>query len=135
MCGDHGSWYYTFHSTRSSFQTTSASFYYIPKALIWKDQGCSKVFSIFPVPEMALLHYDESKDVVFCHTCVRGFAENKVTAANADTSFVSCLQFLLLAFHDLYKLTVDIKIISCVKYLARQGMALRGDGEEENSNL
>ena len=28
-----------------------------------------------------------------------------------------------------------LKIISCVKYLARQGMALRGDGEEENSNF
>ena len=79
-----------------------------PKRSFGKTKVVQRSFQSSWFQKWPFLHYDESKDVVFCHTCVRGFAENKVTAANADTSFVSCLQFLFLAFHDLYKLTVDI---------------------------
>ncbi len=35
------------------------------------------------------LHYDETQDLVFCHTCLLGFKKNKMRASKADPAFVS----------------------------------------------
>ena len=35
------------------------------------------------------LHYDESNDLAYCHTCVMGFKQKKMRAAKADPAFVS----------------------------------------------
>ena len=36
------------------------------------------------------LHYDESQDVVFCHTCVKAFELDRMkTSKNAENAFVS----------------------------------------------
>ena len=37
------------------------------------------------------LHYDESNDLAYCHTCVMGFKQKKMRAAKADPAFVSAL--------------------------------------------
>ena len=34
------------------------------------------------------LHYDETNDLAYCHTCVKGFKEKKMNAT-ADPAFVS----------------------------------------------
>ena len=34
------------------------------------------------------LHYDESRDVVFCHICLKGFEEKKMKSNRADSAFV-----------------------------------------------
>lgn len=41
--------------------------------------------------QWAFLHYDEAKDVTFCHTCVMAFKLNRmrVNRGNADPAFVS----------------------------------------------
>ena len=35
------------------------------------------------------LHYDEGKDVVYCHTCVTGFRQGKMKSSKAEPAFVS----------------------------------------------
>ena len=37
------------------------------------------------------LHYDEERDVAFCHTCIRAYKEKKITwnAGNLDPAFIS----------------------------------------------
>ena len=35
------------------------------------------------------IHYQETKDLAFCHICIRGFKEKKIKASNADPAFVS----------------------------------------------
>ena len=38
------------------------------------------------------LHYDEARDVVFCHVCVKAFSMHRIkTSHNAAASFVSYL--------------------------------------------
>ena len=34
-------------------------------------------------------HYDEAKDVVYCHTCLRGFKLKRMRTNSADPAFVS----------------------------------------------
>ena len=41
--------------------------------------------------EWPFLHYDESKDAAFCHTCAIALKEKKIRASNAESSFVSDL--------------------------------------------
>ena len=35
------------------------------------------------------LHYDVTKDAVYCHTCVTGLLQKKVKASNVEASYVS----------------------------------------------
>ena len=35
------------------------------------------------------LHYDENKDVAFCHLCLKANKEKKLTVANADKAFIT----------------------------------------------
>ncbi len=35
------------------------------------------------------ISYDETQDLVFCHTCLLGFEKNKIRASKADPAFVS----------------------------------------------
>lgn len=39
------------------------------------------------------LHYDEGKDVVFCHTCVTGFRQGKMKSSKAEPAFVSSFPY------------------------------------------
>ena len=53
-----------------------------------------KVFLAKMVCKMAFLflHYDESKDAVFCHTCLMGFKLKRMkTSMRADPTFVSSI--------------------------------------------
>ena len=45
----------------------------------------------FMVTKWTYLHYSEAKDLVYCHTCLRAFAEKQIKAANAYAAFVSVL--------------------------------------------
>ena len=54
--------------------------------------GHGKEFSAKLVCKMAFLHYDESKDAVFCHTCLMGFKLKRMkTSMRADPAFVSSI--------------------------------------------
>ena len=123
------------------------------------------------------LHYDEGRDVVFCHTCVTAVKSGKLKlAGNAKDSAFLFNGFsnwkdatVALRSHELSTLhssavhqivTVpathgDVgeqlssryaselannrhcmtKIGQCLIFLARQGIALRGDGDEKESNF
>ena len=43
----------------------------------------SSWFKLWP-----FLHYDEAKDVLFCHTCVVGLGQKKLKPSNVDPAFV-----------------------------------------------
>ena len=121
------------------------------------------------------LHYCESTDSVFCHTCVKAFKELKMSSRNYDEAFTtkgfhnwknatcvfrdhetsSCHREAVEKILTLPAKTRDIgdslssaherekhdngqcllKIISNLRFLARQSCALRGDGDESASNF
>ena len=43
------------------------------------------------------LHYDESRDIVFCHTCLKGFEQKKMKSNRADPAFVCNSSYTLSA--------------------------------------
>ena len=143
----------------------------------------------------SFLHYDEGKDLAYCHICVKGFKERKMkSSTRADHAFVSfCYGFPLAVtrspmllqvtkgfcswkdatrafkkhqLSDCHREAVEvvvslpktcsdigeqlseqyskekennrvmlIKILSCVQLLARQGIPIRGDGDDSESNF
>ena len=44
--------------------------------------------------EWTFLHYDETKDLVYCYTCLLCFKEKLLRSANADPAFVSSLNYV-----------------------------------------
>ena len=55
-----------------------------------KPVKCSVHYNWFQ--SWPFLHYDESQDVVFCHTCVKAFEFNRMkTSKNVADAFVSLL--------------------------------------------
>lgn len=123
------------------------------------------------------LHYDEERDVAFCHTCVKAYKEKKIvwSSGNVDPAFIStgfcnwkdasvklkshessnCHHESVTKIFTLPSTTEDIgealskqhkqeklerrhcflKILASIRFLARQGLALRGDDTEDNSNF
>ena len=122
------------------------------------------------------LHYDESKDVVYCFTCMKAKKEGKLNwSANADQAFIThgfynwkdavvkyaqhetskCHKEAVLKVITLPATTRDVaeslsahhkhekiksrqcflKILSTIRFLGRQGLALRGHGNESDSNF
>ncbi|XP_071810718.1 zinc finger MYM-type protein 1-like [Apostichopus japonicus] len=122
------------------------------------------------------LHYDESRDMAFCHTCIQ--AHNRkirlISGGNVDLAFISTgfrnwkdatrrfrahqettHKDAVMMSVTLPKTTTDVgeslssqlvkekkerreiflKIISNIRFLARQGLALTGDGDESDSNF
>ena len=60
-----------------------------PKRSFGKTKVVQRSFQASWFKKWTFLHYIEDQDVVVCHTCASGFVENKIKAANADSSFVS----------------------------------------------
>jgi len=123
------------------------------------------------------LHYDEERNLAFCHTCVRSYTEKKISwsVGNIDPAFISSgfynwkdasvklkthetFKCHLEAVEKIFKLpntTEDIaevlsrqhkqekmerrhcflKVLSSIRFLARQGLPLHSDDTEDNSNL
>ena len=46
--------------------------------------------------QWSFLHYDESKDAVFCQTCLKGFKQKKMRTSSADPAFVSQIVTIIL---------------------------------------
>ena len=125
------------------------------------------------------LHYDQSRDLAFCHTCVSAVQSGKMkSAGNVDSAFISrrfcnwkdasgekgafsnhehskCHKSAVELVVTLPRTTMDVgkmlssahseqkkanreyllKVIQNVRFLARQGLPLRGDGKAEDSNF
>ena len=63
-----------------------------PHEFAFPKRLCGSSMRSFRAPwfkEFKFLHYDEAKDVVFCHVCVTAFQQKKMKGANAEPSFVS----------------------------------------------
>ena len=60
-----------------------------PKRVFGKIKSVNRSFQPAWFNQWPYLHYNESKDVVFCHTCLVAFKQKKLMAANADAAFVS----------------------------------------------
>ena len=62
--------------------------HYLPRGSF----GHGKEFLAKLVCKMAFFHYNESKDAVFCHTCLMGFKLKRMkTSMRADPAFVSSI--------------------------------------------
>ncbi len=62
-----------------------------PKRWFGKTNIVKRSFQHCWFEKWPFLHYKESSDVVFCHTCLRMFKEKKAkSATKADQAFVSC---------------------------------------------
>ena len=67
-------------------QPTAFSF---PKRSFGKKKVTFRSFQVSWFRQWPYLHYDEARDLAFCHTCVMAFKEKRVKAQNADPAFVS----------------------------------------------
>ena len=62
-----------------------------PKRSFGKKNVILRSFQQSWFTQWPFLHYDESNDLAYCHTCVMGFKQKKMRAAKADPAFVSAL--------------------------------------------
>ena len=147
-----------------------------PKREFGKKQIVKRSFQATWFKQHQWLHYDEERDLAFCHTCIKAYREKKLTSAhNVDPSFIlrgyynwkdatvklkaheasKCHQEALLKIFTLPSTTRDIgetlssqhrqekldnrccflTILSNTRFLAHQGLPLRGDGTEADSNF
>ena len=121
------------------------------------------------------LHYDEQKDVVFCHLCVQALRSKRMDVKRGESAFTSTgfcnwkdgtvglkkhedsashkeamevmvvipsscpdVAEMLSKEHAAQKKDSRqclLKILSNLRFLSRQGIALRGDGNESDSNF
>ena len=59
--------------------------------------------------QWTFLHYDEAKDLVFCHTCLLCFKEKRLRSVNDDPAFVSSLNYV----NNLVWITRKTDVASC----------------------
>ena len=171
--------------------------YKFPKRSFGKKTVVARCFQPTWFQQWPFLHYDETNDLVYCHTCVTSYKQKKMRTSKADPAFVSAfgilvqlghtslllfcnvrcakdtltvkmpqLSFKKHAISGCHRESVEmiinlpastthigvqlsqqfakeiedngkmlIKILSCIRYLGRQGLALRGDGNESDGNL
>ena len=63
-----------------------------PKRSFGKKRTVERSFQPSWFAKWPFLHYDESKDAVFCHTCLMGFKLKRMkTSMRADPAFVSSI--------------------------------------------
>ena len=152
--------------------------YIFPKRDFGKSKIVKRAFQAKWFGKWRWLHYDRSRDLAFCHTCITAVKMGRLTLSIGnvkDSAFVS-LGFSnwkdgIAAFEshekstthkravegvitlpkttrDIGKLTSSahaaekrknqqclVTIAENIRFLARQGIALRGDGDESNSNF
>ena len=60
-----------------------------PKRAFGKTKVVYRSFQPTWFKQWPFLHYDETNDVVYCHTCITGFKEKKMRSPHADSAFVS----------------------------------------------
>lgn len=65
------------------------SMFVFPKRPFGKTKVVYRSFQKSWFKEWPFLHYDEAKDVAFCHTCVTAVKLKKIRAPNTEVSFVS----------------------------------------------
>ncbi len=62
-----------------------------PKCSFGRKSPVMRSFQPAWFSQWPFLHYDEAKDVVYCHTCLLGFKMNRMKTHTADPAFVSNL--------------------------------------------
>ncbi len=60
-----------------------------PKRMFGKKTVVERKFQASWYSQWPFLHYEESSDQVFCHTCVMGFKLKRMRTNSADSAFVS----------------------------------------------
>ena len=150
-----------------------------PKRPFGKTKVVNRSFQNQWFEKWRWLHYDESRDLAFCHTCVVAMKTGKMkNAGTVDSAFVfrgycnwkdtsgekgafnnhehstvhkkavELVVTLPKSTRDVGELLSSahaqekranrqylLKVIQNVRFLARQGLALRGDGDEQDSNF
>eukprot|EP00731_Ephydatia_muelleri_P010741 Em0005g1327a len=126
-----------------------------PKSFAFPKRSFGKTKPVFCSAESQwfdtwpFLHYNEGQDVMFCHTCVTAFKLGRIKSI--QVSHIEAVEAVI----TLPKQTKDVGaqlsiahkaekeeardmlqiILSSVRFLARQRLALRGDGSDVSSNL
>ena len=81
---------------RYSDHSTPTNGLQVSEEEVWAREADGTKFSAFMVTKWTYLHYNEAKDLVYCHTCLWAFAEKQIKAANAYAAFV-----IVLANHEI----------------------------------
>ena len=68
------------------YQSTTFSF---PKGSFEGTKVTMRLFQAFWFHKWPYLHYDETRDLAFCRTCVMGFKEKRLNIKNANPAFFS----------------------------------------------
>ena len=76
-------------NTRFSYFSLPTLEFPFPKQPFGKAKVVYRSFQKSWFKEWPFLHYDEVKDVAFCHTCATAVEEKKIRASTAEASFVS----------------------------------------------
>ena len=61
--------------------------------------------------QWSFLHYDEAKDVVLCHTCLRGFESKRIKAAKANSAFVSNFKHIKIIINENISNIIPISLL------------------------
>ena len=69
------------HHPAAGFQFPTRSF--------GKTKVVHRSFQFTWFSQWPFLHYDEAKDVVYCHTCLMALKQERLMSKNADPAFVS----------------------------------------------
>lgn len=133
----------------------SESFVY-PKRTFRKKNVVWRSFQQAWFKQWTWLHYDEASDLAYCHICVSGFCNWKdATVAFKKHQLSACHHKAVDVMITIPSTTRDVgeqlsqihrqekatnrrmflKILSSIRYLAQQGLALRGDGDEQDGNF
>ena len=65
-----------------------------PKRSFRKKAPVLRSFQHAWFKQWTFLHYNEDKDLEYCHTCLLCFKEEQLRSANADPAFVSSLNYV-----------------------------------------
>lgn len=60
-----------------------------PKTSFGKASFTQRSFQVQWFQQWPFLHYDENKDVVYCHTCIVSVKLKRMRTSKADPAFVS----------------------------------------------
>ena len=162
-----------------SDQPNQPTHFNFPKRKFGKTRVVNRSFQSQWFQKWRWLHYDQSRDLAFRHTCVTSVKSGKMkVSGNVDPAFIfrgfcnwkdasgekggfnshehsTCHKSAVELVITLPRTTKDVgemlssahsqekkanreyllKVIQNVRFLARQGLALRGDGKEEDGNF
>ena len=85
-----------------------------PKRRFGQTKVVYRSFQALWFRDWPFLHYEESSDSAYCHTCVTAFKEKKIRSPHADAAFVRLYKLILVAIICCARINVRYVAITIV---------------------